>query len=208
MKNRNVALTSLITLALLVVVGVALVSRLQRATDPPVGTAVVAANATATTGRPTPTASLHPTQGGSSGPTQTNRPTTVAGGSGRTNPTITATTGVRQPTVAPTVRSSNQPPPTVINDRLPQISYADLPAQAKETIRLIDQHGPFPYDRDGVVFGNRERLLPLQPDGYYHEYTVVTPGSADRGARRIIAGRAGELYYTDDHYESFRRVIR
>ena len=94
------------------------------------------------------------------------------------------------------------------DDGLPQISFAQLPAQAQETIRLIDSGGPFPYDRDGIVFGNRERLLPIRADSYYHEYTVDTPGSSDRGARRIITGQGGELYYTDDHYESFRRVRR
>ena len=73
---------------------------------------------------------------------------------------------------------------------------------------MIEQGGPFPYDRDGIVFGNREGLLPPRPDGYYHEYTVITPGSADRGARRIIAGQPGEYYYTDDHYDSFKQVQR
>lgn len=91
---------------------------------------------------------------------------------------------------------------------LPTIRYQDLPQQAKETVALIDQGGPFPFDRDGITFQNREQLLPKKPNGYYKEYTVITPGSRDRGARRIIAGGQGELYYTDDHYESFREVIR
>lgn len=91
---------------------------------------------------------------------------------------------------------------------LPVIFYQDLPKQAKETIQLIDQGGPFPFSRDGITFQNREQLLPKKPNGYYSEYTVITPGSSDRGARRIIAGENGELYYTDDHYESFREVIR
>ena len=91
---------------------------------------------------------------------------------------------------------------------MPTIPFAQLPNEARETIQLIDQGGPFPYDRDGITFGNRERLLPIQPGGYYREYTVITPGSSDRGARRIVAGQRGELYYTDDHYESFKRVIR
>ena len=67
--------------------------------------------------------------------------------------------------------------------------------------------GPFPYRQDGAVFQNRERLLPARPNGYYHEYTVKTPGSPDRGAWRIIVGEKGELYYTDDHYDSFRQVV-
>lgn len=91
---------------------------------------------------------------------------------------------------------------------LPIIYYADLPREAQNTIKLIDKGGPFPYSRDGVEFQNRERLLPRKDRGYYHEYTVITPGSDDRGARRIIAGENGELYYTDDHYASFKEVVR
>jgi ribonuclease T1 len=91
---------------------------------------------------------------------------------------------------------------------LPTIRYQNLPKQAKETIALIEQGGPFPFERDGITFQNRERILPREPDGYYREYTVITPGSRDRGARRIVAGARGELYYTDDHYETFREVIR
>ncbi|WP_330456677.1 guanine-specific ribonuclease N1 and T1 [Streptomyces sp. NBC_00820] len=83
-----------------------------------------------------------------------------------------------------------------------------LPAEARQTLALIDKGGPFPYARDGVVFGNFERLLPGQARGYYHEYTVTTPGSRDRGARRIVTGQRGEIYYTDDHYSSFRAVLR
>ncbi|CUW27157.1 MULTISPECIES: ribonuclease domain-containing protein [Streptomyces] len=83
-----------------------------------------------------------------------------------------------------------------------------LPAEARRTLALIDQGGPFPYARDGVVFGNFEGRLPRQRRGYYHEYTVRTPGSPDRGPRRIVTGQGGEFYYTDDHYESFRAVLR
>ncbi|ADB31916.1 guanine-specific ribonuclease N1 and T1 [Kribbella flavida DSM 17836] len=86
------------------------------------------------------------------------------------------------------------------------VAAADLPAEARETLKLIDQGGPFPYRRDGVVFGNFERLLPQKQRGYYREYTVRTPGEKDRGARRIVTGKGGERYYTEDHYESFRRV--
>lgn len=89
---------------------------------------------------------------------------------------------------------------------LPWIAAADLPPEGRETLELIASGGPFPYDRDGVVFQNREGLLPDEASGYYREYTVPTPGSDDRGARRIVAGADGELYYTDDHYDSFRRV--
>ncbi|MFF5029023.1 ribonuclease domain-containing protein [Streptomyces collinus] len=83
-----------------------------------------------------------------------------------------------------------------------------LPAEARRTLALIDRGGPFPYARDGIVFGNLERLLPGHPRGYYHEYTVPTPGAHDRGARRLVTGRRGEVYYTDDHYNSFRAVLR
>ncbi|MCB8904704.1 MULTISPECIES: ribonuclease domain-containing protein [unclassified Streptomyces] len=84
------------------------------------------------------------------------------------------------------------------------ICYSDLPSQAYTTLRLIDAGGPFPYSQDGSVFQNRERILPAHSLGYYHEYTVKTPGSSTRGARRIVTGdSAQEDYYTSDHYASF-----
>ena len=83
------------------------------------------------------------------------------------------------------------------------ITTDELPPEALETMALIETDGPFPYSKDGSTFQNREGLLPSQPQGYYSEYTVDTPGSSDRGARRIIGGEEGELYYTDDHYSSF-----
>ena len=89
---------------------------------------------------------------------------------------------------------------------LPVVQVDDLPREARETLTLIKQGGPFPYKRDDVVFGNRERRLPAQPSGYYREYTVPTPGARDRGARRIVSGAPGEFYYTDDHYNTFRRI--
>ncbi|MGW1890721.1 ribonuclease domain-containing protein [Streptomyces sp. NPDC002004] len=88
------------------------------------------------------------------------------------------------------------------------VAVGALPPEARETLRLIDRGGPFPYAKDGVVFGNFERRLPQHPRGYYHEYTVRTPGSQDRGARRIVTGTGGETYYTDDHYASFKAVLR
>ncbi|HUF80465.1 MAG TPA: ribonuclease domain-containing protein [Burkholderiales bacterium] len=87
------------------------------------------------------------------------------------------------------------------------IEAAALPPQARETIARIRQGGPFPYARDGITFGNFEKRLPPRERGYYREYTVRTPGAKDRGARRIVAGQGGELYYTDDHYRSFRRIL-
>ncbi|MEV1024604.1 ribonuclease domain-containing protein [Streptomyces sp. NPDC050264] len=83
-----------------------------------------------------------------------------------------------------------------------------LPAEARHTLELIDRGGPFPYEKDGSVFGNFERELPQQRRGYYREYTVPTPGERDRGARRLVTGSGGETYYTDDHYESFEEVLR
>ncbi|MET7477551.1 ribonuclease domain-containing protein [Streptomyces sp. NPDC005648] len=93
-------------------------------------------------------------------------------------------------------------------DGMATVRVSRLPAEARRTLALIDEGGPFPYARDGVVFGNFEGLLPRHERGYYHEYTVPTPGSRDRGARRIVTGQAGEIYYTDDHYNSFRAVLR
>jgi guanyl-specific ribonuclease Sa len=87
---------------------------------------------------------------------------------------------------------------------LPVKALSALPPQAGDTWKLIEKGGPYPYPRnDDVVFENREKRLPGKKSGYYHEYTVKTPGSADRGARRLITGQAHELYYTGDHYESF-----
>jgi ribonuclease T1 len=87
---------------------------------------------------------------------------------------------------------------------LPVKALSTLPPQAADTWKLIEKGGPYPYPRnDDVVFENREKRLPGKKSGYYHEYTVKTPGSADRGARRLITGQAHELYYTGDHYASF-----
>jgi ribonuclease T1 len=93
------------------------------------------------------------------------------------------------------------------NNRISTISVSDLPPAARETLRLVEVGGPFPYSKDGAVFGNRERLLPRKPRGYYREFTVPTPGVRDRGPRRIIIGRDGQSYYTDDHYRSFKRIL-
>jgi ribonuclease T1 len=88
-----------------------------------------------------------------------------------------------------------------------KVNLSSLPAQAATTVKLIKQGGPFPYPKnDGVVFRNDEHILPLCSSGYYHEYTVPTPGSSTRGARRMITGAAGEYFYTGDHYKSFSLV--
>jgi ribonuclease T1 len=103
--------------------------------------------------------------------------------------------------------------PAVVSEAPPQqtqsggVSLSSLPEEVRDTLKLIKQGGPFPYSKDGTVFSNYEGLLPSKPSGYYHEYTVVTPGSRDRGARRIVAGVPGEYYYTGDHYRSFKRIL-
>jgi len=95
-------------------------------------------------------------------------------------------------------------------EALPDIAVTALPPEAQRTLALIRDGGPFPYERDGVRFGNRERLLPSKPRRYYREYTVKTPGAKNRGARRIVCGGAPTTpdvcYYTDDHYQSFARI--
>ena len=88
-----------------------------------------------------------------------------------------------------------------------QVSYAELPAQARQTIDLIQAGGPYPYSRDGIVYENRSGALPRHTSGYYLEFTVPTPGATTRGTRRIISGQSGERYYTDDHYATFRLVV-
>jgi ribonuclease T1 len=88
-----------------------------------------------------------------------------------------------------------------------EIPLKELPPEARQTLALIKAGGPFPYARDGSAFGNREGLLPRRERGYYREYTVKTPGARNRAARRIVTGIAGEYYYTDDHYRSFKRII-
>jgi ribonuclease T1 len=99
------------------------------------------------------------------------------------------------------LHGQDQPPTTV-----KEISIDELPSEAVTTLQLIKQGGPFPYQRDGAVFGNFERHLPVNKRGYYREYTVSTPGRRDRGARRIVTGENGECFYTDDHYRTFRKV--
>jgi ribonuclease T1 len=91
---------------------------------------------------------------------------------------------------------------------LPWILEEELPALAQGTLALIDQGGPYPYERDGITFENREGILPDESRGYYHEYTVVAPNADDRGPERIVTGDGGEFYWTADHYESFERVLR
>ncbi len=99
-------------------------------------------------------------------------------------------------------------PQAVAASNLGTVRAADLPPEARQVVARIAQGGPFPYRKDGTTFGNRERRLPSRGYGYYREYTVPTPGVHGRGARRIVTGREGELYYTDDHYRSFKRILQ
>lgn len=139
--------------------------------------------------------------------------TPVANAPGEAPPAADAPAALAAPTLAPThtpkpatpTAAPTRGPPAEI-DGLPVITLDELPPQALDTLALIERGGPFPFDRDGITFQNRERLLPRKPAGYYSEYTVITPGASTRGARRIVAGEAGELYYTDDHYASFSRI--
>ena len=121
--------------------------------------------------------------------TSSNQRTTVA----PRQPSRTTTASITSPITAPSGVGT--------------IAASALPSQARDTLALIASGGPYPYKQDGVVWENREGRLPKQKRGYYHEYTVVTPGSPDRGARRIISGSDGAHYYTADHYGSFKLVI-
>lgn len=118
--------------------------------------------------------------------------------------------GSRQHDVAEARAPATVNPPAAEVERKPSVqSSADLsglPEEVAETLALIDRGGPFPYAKDGTVFQNREGYLPKRPRGYYREYTVPTPGSRDRGARRLVAGGDGEIYYTGDHYRTFKRL--
>jgi ribonuclease T1 len=106
------------------------------------------------------------------------------------------------PAVAP-VHTVAQPP-CGDTSSFEKVDLSALPPEAKETVDLIKKGGPFPYPEDGGVFSNREGILPKCKDGYYREYTVETPGSDDRGARRFVVGEGGEYFYTEDHYDSFK----
>jgi ribonuclease T1 len=94
--------------------------------------------------------------------------------------------------------------------QLEAVAARDLPQEAQKTLTLIKQGGPFPFAKDGVTFGNYEKVLPRQTRGYYHEFTVTTPGARHRGARRIVVGGESasslDRYYTDNHYASFKRI--
>jgi ribonuclease T1 len=108
-------------------------------------------------------------------------------------------------TAPPPAAPQDSPPAETAEGTLQAIPPAERAAVAR-TLALIRQGGPFPYDRDGVTFQNREGHLPRRPSGYYREYTVPTPGAKTRGARRVVQGRDGDTWYTADHYRTFVRI--
>lgn len=137
-----------------------------------------------------------------------------------TDPTPIGPTSPTSPSASPTPPSETPPSsspsnfpdsdllaPSVPTTKLKTITIAQLPAEARSTLQTIKDGGPFPYPNDGVIFENREKRLPKQGFGFYHEYTVKTPGSSDRGARRIVTGADGSRFWTADHYQTFREVI-
>lgn len=108
------------------------------------------------------------------------------------------------PAASQTVETGDTDPET----GLAWVREEELPVEAQGTLAIIDQGGPYPEAKDGSVFHNFEGILPAREDGYYREYTVFTPGSTDRGARRIVTGSGDEYFWTQDHYASFERILR
>jgi ribonuclease T1 len=222
-RTRQSRLIFLLIVALILLAGFAVLTLARpswmprpwtpRPSPPPATTTVAARPADPGAAAPTLTPSATPQEAASAGTAivtaQPARATATPTARPTATPRITATptaTATRRPTASPT--PGGLPIATPLpGDRLATIRLDRLPKEAHDTIRLIARGGPFPYRQDGVVFENREGRLPRKPSGYYHEYTVVTPGSPDRGARRLVRGSQEELFYTDDHYDSFRRVI-
>ncbi|MFJ4266305.1 ribonuclease domain-containing protein [Paenarthrobacter nicotinovorans] len=138
----------------------------------------------------------------------------MVGGGALTAPSPAPSVQTTTPTLGPVPTSTAAVPgktaaPSAVENPsgLPSINASQLPKEARQTLALIAKGGPYPYDRDGVNFGNFEGLLPKKPGGFYKEYTVPTPGESDRGARRIIVGKDAAKYYTPDHYESFAFIV-
>ncbi|MDH6125272.1 ribonuclease [Kitasatospora sp. GP82] len=127
-------------------------------------------------------------------------------GAGTTSgaPAVGGSSGGPKPSAPPKPSGSSTWVPT--NSAIADVCRSKLPTQARDTLGLIAKGGPYPYRTDGVVFENRESRLPRHSNGYYHEYTVVTPGSGDRGTRRVVTGTDGEQYWTDDHYGTFQEI--
>lgn len=131
---------------------------------------------------------------------------TVATPSTTVTETVTVAPGPGA-TGAPGVTDAVSVPSQATTD-LPTVTVAELPAEAIQVLALIEAGGPYEYSQDGQTFQNREGILPPAPYGSYAEYTVETPGSSDRGARRLVVSTGGAVFYTSDHYQSFREVIR
>ncbi|MER7754226.1 ribonuclease [Kitasatospora sp. NPDC097643] len=135
-------------------------------------------------------------------------------GSSKPKAAATATTGATATATgaAPKPSAPRSTPPAPAGTWVPadpalaDVCRTKLPSQAQDTLGLIAKGGPYPYNRDGIVFENRESRLPKKADGYYHEFTVVTPGSNDRGTRRVVTGTAGEQYWSPDHYTTFQEI--
>jgi ribonuclease T1 len=123
--------------------------------------------------------------------------------------TVVATSCARTATVAGPAAPADAAlaPVTATTDR-DVVPLAQLPREAQDTLALINSGGPYPYRQDGTTFQNREEMLPSQRPGFYREFTVTTPGSPDRGARRVVAADDGARFYTSDHYQSFQEIVR
>ncbi|MFJ9842938.1 ribonuclease [Kitasatospora sp. NPDC101155] len=132
------------------------------------------------------------------------------GGSSHPKAAASATTAAKPSAPKPTPPSGGTPAPSgswvPADPALADVCRTKLPSQAQDTIALIAKNGPYPYNRDGIVFENRESRLPKKAGDYYHEFTVVTPGSNDRGTRRVVTGGAGEQYWSPDHYATFQEI--
>ncbi|MGL5929397.1 MAG: ribonuclease domain-containing protein [Dermatophilaceae bacterium] len=129
------------------------------------------------------------------------------GGGNSAGPSLETTTSTARPTAPGGATASALPSPgETPTSGLPEVAESRLPGEAADTLALVRAGGPYPYEQDDGVFGNRERLLPRQPRGYYREYTVETPGEDDRGPRRLVVGEDGDIYWTTDHYASFQQV--
>ena len=189
MRKRNPVILAVVGFAVLLGVLLVVASTRRAVHDPSLATAT----------------SVTPARSPSTTPAMS---TFTSGGAVRSTGAAAST----RPTVAPTsnaapARATTSGPAFTAPKGMGSVRAGSLPVEGQETLRLIDAGGPFPYKQDGVVFENREKQLPARATGYYHEYTVETPGSPDRGARRIIVGGAGERYYTSDHYATFRLVV-
>ncbi|MGW4805676.1 ribonuclease [Kitasatospora sp. NPDC004272] len=138
--------------------------------------------------------------GGAKSPSAASAPVTASASASRSG--AASAPKPSAPAKSPTARGSWVPDDPALAD----VCRGKLPAQALDTLGLIARGGPYPYRSDGIVFENREGRLPRQGSGYYHEFTVVTPGSDDRGTRRIVTGSTGEQYWTPDHYGTFQEI--